>query len=206
MTRLPSSKEETRQTYKRSSAAFSKKFQALGPRAEDIAAAFELMKKKQPKVVELGCGDGRDAKEIMKHTTHYLGVDYAEEMIRLAKRHAPKGSFAVADIETWNIPQHTDLVFAFASLLHSKPPAVKDILHRMHPRLSSKGIVVLSLKHGDGKTIQHDAFGTRTFWLYTLDDLAAMTKNRYQLVFADRYTLNKKQWFSCILQKQSVTP
>src|SRR3989338_2033199 len=99
-------KKQTVETYNKSVAGLAKKFSNFGPRVDDIKRGFSYVSRNNPNVLEIGCGYGREAKEILWHTNKYLGMDISEEMIKMAKEQVPEGSFVVADVENYNFPHN----------------------------------------------------------------------------------------------------
>jgi predicted TPR repeat methyltransferase len=86
-------KSITIDTYNKTAKIHSDKFTKYGARIDDIERAFSCIKKSNPKVVEIGCGDGRDAEEIIKRTNDYLGIDLSEELIKIAQKKSSWGKF-----------------------------------------------------------------------------------------------------------------
>jgi SAM-dependent methyltransferase len=195
-------KEQTVATYDAAAREMAKKFRAIGARVDDIERAFSLSGRKEPRVLEIGCGDGRDAKEILKRTPHYLGIDISVSMIAEAKRYVPEGRFEVVDIETYAFPEGLDIVFSFASLLHSDKNAVRSVLSGAYAALASGGVFYISLKHGAyGRTTKTDEFGTRTFYLYTPALIQELAGDGYETVYTDEHELRGQRWFTIALRK-----
>ena len=156
----------------------AEKFQGIGDRISDVEKAFLILDKSNPSVLEIGCGDGRDAKEIVTRTDKYLGIDVSSSMIELAEAHVPNATFRVVDVETFEFPAGLDIIFAFASLLHSDRTAVNDILRRAYKSLNGSGIFFISLKRDEYQSkIKKDEFGIRTFYFYSPKTLAILSKN-----------------------------
>lgn len=55
-------------------------------------------------VVDLGCGSGRWAHELNRAGYRVLGVDQSSDMIRMARRIAPRSQFQVASLLSVNLP------------------------------------------------------------------------------------------------------
>ncbi len=199
---LMEKKEQTIQTYNKSAGAMAKKFNDIGVRTEDIKRGFSLVKKDNPKIIEIGCGNGREAKEILKYTNDYLGIDISGEFIKIAKRENPGGDFEVADVEDFSFPKNVDIVFSFASLLHSDKDNVKRVLDRAYESLNNEGIFYISLKYGNysEKTVE-DEFGIRTYYFYTPELIKELAGNRYKDVYTDRQDLRGEKWFTVVLKK-----
>jgi SAM-dependent methyltransferase len=194
-------KSQTIETYKKSAHALAKKFDLIGARIRDIEKAFSYVPTKNPQVLEIGCGNGRDAKEIVTYTPHYLGIDISNELISLAQEKVPGGHFEVRDVESYQFPTSIDVIFSFASLLHSSKETVKDILDRAYASLRSGGIFFISLKYGDyhQETIT-DMFGTRAYYYYTPELITEMAQ-KYRSVYQDNQFTQGQNWFTLILQK-----
>ncbi|HVE81164.1 MAG TPA: class I SAM-dependent methyltransferase [Candidatus Dormibacteraeota bacterium] len=169
-------------------------------RVADVKLALSYTKKADPQVVEIGCGNGRDAREVLKYTENYLGMDIAEEMINLARASHPQAKFEVADITEYDIPA-CDVVLAFASLLHVSPAELEDIFRRLSQAISPGGIVLLSLKEGKGSQWKEDEYGKRLFYLYTPESIKPLAKG-FKTVYTDHQLLNGVKWFTQILRKK----
>jgi SAM-dependent methyltransferase len=195
-------KEVTVQSYNKGAKVLSKKFNKIGQRIEDVKAGLSYVQKTNPKILELGCGNGRDAQIILQHSKKYLGIDISIEMIRLAEQNNPKGNFVVADIENFNSPQNIDIIFAFASLIHFNKESLKYIFNKSHDSLNSGGIIYISLKHGKyQEKVKEDEFGPRIFYTYEVDDIIKSAGDKFQLVMKDHQTKLGVEWFTVVLRK-----
>lgn len=195
-------KEETIATYNATAGEMAEKFRGLGARVADVERGFALCNKKNPIVLEIGCGDGRDAREIQKRTDHYRGIDISDAMIAIAREYAPDGIFEVADVETYTFPKELDIVFSFASLLHSKKEDVERVLQRVHKALTDDGVFYISLKHGEyGEYSKTDEFGTRTYYFYTPELLRELAGDLYEVVYEHVEERNGQMWLAMVLRK-----
>lgn len=194
-------KEATVATYNAAARAWAEKFNSIGPRTEDIERGLSLIHAPSPFVLEIGCGNGREATEIIKYTKRYIGIDISHSMIEMARERNLDAEFILADVDTYDFPQGLDAIFAFASLLHSDPEEFKRVLHKSHKALNSGGIFYISLKYGEGSRVQTDAFGPRTFYLYTPKSLEMMYEGLFESVLEDVYEMGDQKWFTVALRK-----
>jgi SAM-dependent methyltransferase len=166
-------KQQTKDTYNDNAQAFADKFDNLGVRVRDIEETFILIKKENPRVLEIGCGNGRDATEIIRRTSDYLGIDVSEKLIELARVKVPGGRFKVVDIESFVFPRGFDIIFAFASLIHVPKEAFKEILSVSYHALNPDGVFRISLKYAKqyGEVTQKDELGVRTSYGYSKEDI-----------------------------------
>ncbi len=195
-------KQQTIDTYNATAHAMARKFNNIGGRVDDIERGFSSLKNEHPFVLEIGCGNGRDAMEILKRTDQYLGMDISTSMIEIARAVAPRGTFVVADIDAYEFPSGIDLIFSFASLLHSDPTSIKHILERAAHALNPHGIFYISLKYGEGQHTKTDEFGTRTYFYYTPNDIKEFAGNAYEVLSEITEEFQKQKWFTMVLRKK----
>jgi hypothetical protein len=72
---------------------------------------------KDATVLDVGCGYGRYCELFDKDK--YLGIDFSEEMIKLARKKYPAYRFEVADHRTY-VPEKTDVIFSVMSGNHPR--------------------------------------------------------------------------------------
>lgn len=161
-----------------------------------------LLQNERPKIVEISCGSGRDAVVLAEKAESYIGIDIAEELIRFAQEKVPKGVFVVADVETYVFPEGLDMVFAFASLIHTPKERLREVFSRVYQALNPGGVFRLSIKYSDpaSEVTKTDEFGTRTYYLYSQEDVAELAKG-----FAIRKNVIEsfahQEWLEVLLQK-----
>ncbi len=195
-------KTQTIDTYNESAQSLAEKFDSLGARVDDINGTFVLIQKDNPMVLEIGCGNARDAEEVLKHTNNYLGVDVSAKLIELAKQKVPNGHFLVADIEKYNMPFQLDIVFIFASLIHVPKESLQKIFKAILASLNQGGAFRLSLKYAEEymESTKTDEFGTRTYYLYSDSDIAEMARG-FTIVKCEVGDLRGQMWLEVLMQK-----
>lgn len=191
-------------TYDASAETFAEKFAECGVRTDDVARAISLLSPRDRiHALELGCGNGRDAEEIIKHVDEYLGIDASKSMIDLAKKRDPALNVIVGDIETFPYSEEIDVAFAFASLLHVSPDEVRKIFRRLYASLTPGGIVYISTQEGDGEDLRDEPTGTRLFHLYTPESLRERAGSDYEEVYRNPpYNRGKRRWFEIALRRK----
>ena len=195
-------KQQTVATYNNQAQSFANKFDQLGVRVNDIKEIFSLIKKENLKVLEIGCGNGRDAAVIIKYTNDYLGLDISEKLIELARQKVPAANFIVADIEDYILPDNLDVIIAFASLIHVPKDSLKKILDQALFKLNSGGLFRLSMKAQAeyGQVDQIDDLGRRTYYFYCQSDIEELAKD-FLIIKNELSEIRNQQWLEVILQK-----
>lgn len=69
-------------------------------------------------VLDLGCGYGRAANELLGRGFDYCGIDVSPDAIREAQKNNPKGTFLRMDLNEWEPEEKFDVVCAFYILVH----------------------------------------------------------------------------------------
>lgn len=196
----------TIETYNNSAEMFASYFAGIGSRVTDIETALELTQQDPSTVsaVEIGCGDGRDAEEIVKRVGSYEGFDPSAGLLKIARQRLPETSFKVADALSYEYPQNTDLLIAFASLLHVNRDDMRTVFQKAEQSLRPNGIFYISLKERVDyrEELQEDKFGRRMFYYYNAALIQSIAGPAFSAVHEDHQTIGTTNWFTIALAKQ----
>jgi SAM-dependent methyltransferase len=108
------------------------------------------------RVIELGCGAGRDTADMIRHGFDVFPTDGSPEMAREAE--ARLGiPVKVMLFENLDMEGAFDGVWANAALLHAPREGLPDIVRRIHAALKSGGLLYASFKSGEAGG--RDVFG-----------------------------------------------
>lgn len=100
------------------------------------------------RIIDLGCGAGRDAEQFVKDHFDYLGVDASLEMLKIAKERVPGANFRLLDLRELDLPvSYFDGFWASASLLHFPKVDIPEILNSFYNILKPGGIGFISVKN-----------------------------------------------------------
>jgi ubiquinone/menaquinone biosynthesis C-methylase UbiE len=100
------------------------------------------------KVLDLGCGSGRDALLIKSH--QYIGLDLSEPMLEEARKLAPQATFIRGNLYSLPFPDKTfDGVWAAASLLHTPRRRIREALQEVKRVLKDDGLFFSVLRKGN---------------------------------------------------------
>jgi SAM-dependent methyltransferase len=200
---------QTIKTYNASAAQLASHFQTYkgGAVLDSISRSFALAAKlKDGMVIEIGCGTGKDAAEIIKYTDQYEGFDPAQGLLEIARKHVPEATFTEADALSYAYPSGAIIVFAFASLLHLNRDDFMAVAAKVAESLQTGGVFCMTLKEADAyaEQTQEDDFGTRLFYLYSPELVREMLNPSFELVYEghDIVGPKKKKWMSLIFVKR----
>jgi SAM-dependent methyltransferase len=144
--------------------------------AEKPGAILQAFMNKIPKgglVLDLGCGPGNSAVQMIKHGLRVDAVDASREMIAYANKtynlNARQATFDdLDDIEKYHG------IWANFSLLHAPIEDFPKYLNAIHKALLPEGIFHIGMKLGDG--MHRDSIG-RMYSYYTEDELSEHLTN-----------------------------
>ena len=196
--------QNTRKIYDQSADELSQYYDSIGARGGDIDLAFALADRPQNAIVlEIGCGNGRDAKAILEHTPYYTGIDTSSRMIAKAQDRLPNGNFEEADAITYAYPTLYDIVFAFAPLRHMDLDEVTTVLRKVYDSLRPGGILYISSNFSQKYEVterQHP-HGVRKIYNYNPDIIQKHAPHGFKRVREIYEKVNNEPWFEVALKK-----
>ncbi|MBP7807414.1 class I SAM-dependent methyltransferase [Candidatus Saccharibacteria bacterium] len=195
---------KTIETYDASAEQLADYFKGIGPRVDDIERAIDLADTNTDlRVVEIGCGDGRDAAEIVDRVTWYEGVEPSKGLLKLARQKLPDVNFVNDTIQNYEFPDDLDVVFAFASLLHLSREENAQLFPRVAKALHKGGVFFVSLKEGEKyePRLQQDKFGDRMFYYYDVDTVRELAGDAFSLEYECHQTIGNTDWIELGFQR-----
>ncbi|SMF20056.1 class I SAM-dependent DNA methyltransferase [Pseudobacteriovorax antillogorgiicola] len=124
------------------------------------------------KVLDLGCGPGRDSKFFIDSGFSVTSVDGSRAMIDLVSK--VNENSRLLKFENLDYCCEFDLVWSSASLLHIEKEKIRSVLELIRDSLSLGGVFYLSLKEGKKNFIDDQG---RYFSTYEMDELEAILES-----------------------------
>lgn len=119
-------------------------------------------------VLDIGCGSGRDLLWLKERGFNPVGLERAENLAALARTHSGcpvlEGDFQTYDFSR----HHVDAVVSIGSLVHLPSEKCCTVLASLLSCLASGGLILLTMKEGDGISLCKDG---RCFTLWRADHL-----------------------------------
>lgn len=143
---------ETRNTWNKVAQAYQEKFLSLELYNETYDTFCRLIDKDNPSILDLGCGPGNITKYLLSKRSDFniLGIDYASNMIELAKINIPEARFEVMDIRKIDrLRNEFDGIICGFCLPYLSYSEVEDLIKNCSRILSDAGIIYLSFVEGD---------------------------------------------------------
>ncbi len=117
-----------------------------------LYAPFLSMIPRGGKILDAGCGSGRDTKAFLALGYDVAAFDASESMARLATR-LTGAPVAVMRFQELAYDQVFDGIWASASLLHVPITELAEVTDRLVRALRSGGVLYASFKQGDGERV-----------------------------------------------------
>ena len=140
----------------------------------DLSALYDKFEKMIPaggRILDLGCGSGRDSRHFIKAGYEVTAVDASQAMAKLAEKTA-KIPVRVMKAEEINYNHEFDGIWACAVLLHVEKKKMQGTIERVMKALKKDGTAYFSWKYGERERMD----GGRYFADYTEQSLRQLLK------------------------------
>ncbi len=98
-------------------------------------------------ILDAGCGAGVKSKYLIGKGLRVMGIDFSENLVKIAKREIPNGKFSVMDMrEADKLDQEFDGIFAQASLLHIPKNEIQRVMRILSDKLNDRGYFYIAVK------------------------------------------------------------
>lgn len=110
---------------------------------------------KNPKILDVGCGDGRHCLLFDKNGGLSTGVDLSENMIDVARQYYPDGDFEIMNMLNIKFEHNSfDGIWSSGSIYHVTKKDVEKVFGQFHRVLKKNGILGISYKLGGGEGLE----------------------------------------------------
>lgn len=120
-----------------------------------LYAAFLSLLPRNARILDVGCGGGRDLRAFRERGFEAFGVDPSSALVEIACEYSG-AEVAVAKVEALEFEEQFDGVWACASLLHLPKAKLQEALRRIHRSLIAGGVLFLSVQAGRGEEFSED--------------------------------------------------
>ncbi len=169
---------ETIKTYDQIAEEYCRITEEEGDRKFQIQMIDNTLQKinfhKKPRVIDIGCGDGRDTKYLKEKDIDAVGIDLSQGMIDLGRKKYSECALIQMDMRDTVFPDDTfHGAWASSSLTNLPKSELSSVEKEVYRILEPGGIFCFSFKVGDKEGFEesvlegHERYQT----YYTLDEL-----------------------------------
>lgn len=120
--------------------------------SQNIAALLDAIQASAPyRLLDLGCGPGRDLKAFKAMGHEPVGIDGSARFVEMARAYSGcevwQQDFVALDLPA----EHFDGIYANASLFHVPSAALPQVLRNLHAALKTGGVLFSSNPRGDNR-------------------------------------------------------
>lgn len=155
------------------------------------------------KILEIGTGGSRDAKELIKLGYGYIGTDISSQLLKQVRMELPSQELYLQSVYELSFPglPKFDGFWASKVLLHIPKSRIDEVLQRIKTVVRPGGGGFISLKDGNGEGLEIESWGNKKehkrFFSYWSKEEFAKALNRNQFTVVDyiyRPDSQKTRW------------
>ena len=168
-----------------------------------IQDRFLALLPKGAKILDFGCGSGRDTKYFIEKGFRAEGVDGSEELCRIASENTGTTVRHMMFNELDEIDTY-DGIWACASILHLPKSELRDVLMKMIRAVKDGGYLYVSFRHGDFEGYIND----RYFSYFTEEGFEEFIGDLQEIEIVDKWVSEdvrpdrrEMKWLNLILRK-----
>ena len=169
--------------------------------------AFLKLVPKGGKILDLGCGSGRDSMNFMKLGYEVTAVDGAKELAKKASV-LLGNEVIVSTFEELELKEKFHGIWACASLLHIKREDLKTVLNNLYNNLEDNGVFYMSFKYGEKEYVDDK---NRYFNCFTDESIISFINENTKYNILGLYItedklgrVNEVKWVNLICNRKSV--
>ena len=175
---------------------------------KELYEKFLFYLPKKGKILDFGCGSGRDSKFFLENGYFVSAIDGSEKMCELATQYIGQ-EVKCMKFEELNEESQYDGIWACSSILHAEREKLPEILQKMMKALKKDGIIYTCFKVGDYLEIKEGKY----YNYMTKETLAGLLKNKkIDLEIIDYFESGTKPninrptttWGNYIMKKKKV--
>ena len=156
------------------------------------------------KILDLGCGSGRDSMNFMKLGYEVTAVDGSKELAKKASVLLGK-EVIVNTFEELELKEKFHGIWACASLLHIKREDLKTVLNNLYNNLDDNGVFYMSFKYGEKEYVDDK---NRYFNCFTDESIISFINENTKFISIDLQITDDKlgraeevKWLNIICKK-----
>lgn len=185
--------KKTIETYNKTAHKYASSHQDIVPIKELLDEFIKNLS--GPKILDVGCGPGRDVKYFSDQGLEPIGIDLSKALLTKASEIAPNAKFIEMDMRNLAFEKESfDGIWACASFLHLPKKEASIALAQFYRVLIKGGILSISVKAGQGERfVEKDEYlGFSKFYsFYSEDEIVALINSQGFKIL--KITIDKKK-------------
>lgn len=158
------------------------------------------------KILDFGCGSGRDTKYFLNKGYNVDAIDGSEELCKIA------GNYTGISVKRMRFEELDcigvyDGIWACASILHVENKELPTILRKMTDAVKNGGVIYTSFKYGEFEGYRNGryfTYHTEESFKKIIEDIPKLVIERSWVSADVRAERGEEQWLNLILRKQTT--
>jgi len=203
---MKTASQKTIESYDKAAAFFGSVHPDRGFYKKEIGRFLTMCEGK--KIIDIGCGEGRDAILFVDNGVDCTGIDASAAMIRQARKNAVGAKFIQMDFYDLKFPPRTfDGFWAAASILHAPKRRVRKLLLNIGRIIKDGGVGFISLRGeksaGEGMVKEQKYGGIdRYFSYYGKKEFEYILKeSKFKIIGKNEIKDGRKLWRCYFVKK-----
>lgn len=146
----------------------------------EIHALRDRLSESNPKILDAGCGPGRDLETFNELECNTFGVDITKKFVDIAKTRNPQSHISVGDIRNLKFENcFFDAIWSCAVLSHIEKEFIPSVISEFFRVLKPDGYISILVREGYGFEFVEDDFkGVKRFFVnYQADEFIEYLEN-----------------------------
>ena len=141
-----------------------------------INKLINFISKPEPKILDVGCGDGRHTIIIDRNGGKAIGIDLSDSMLKEANSLYPEGDFRKMDMRKLKFKKDSfDGLWSSGSIYHLPKSSIGEVIKEFRRVLKKGGVLAVNFKLGSGEGMEARpksyTGGPRYFAYYTEQEM-----------------------------------
>lgn len=174
---------------------------------DEIYSRFLKYIPKGGRIIDLGCGSGRDVKWFCDHGYEAYGLDASEELVKKASNTLGITVYTGL-IEEWIADEPFDGIWCCASLMHLNDNELEQFFANLKNNLKANGVLFLSIKSGIQTGLDEKGRYLRDFTekdVHEIIDRHSELEVREIWYTEDKLARDTFRWMNVIIENKMVT-
>lgn len=157
------------------------------------------------KLLEIGCGAGRDAQDLINLGYDYLGTDISVGLLAEARKNNPDGVFKKVSLYNLDFKEPFDGFWCAAVLIHVPKDRISEALLSINRNMKTGATGFITVKEGEGERLeQREELGNAKFLFAHWQNIEfknTLEKNGYKVLNEGYMPMSKRtKWLTYHVQ------